>query len=145
MSDGPTGLTGPAGPTSDSTGPAAPVVITLADILSATEIVRQKEAADKSALESIGSVTFDSLRTKLIQWATSGFPNAFTLMEVFVSPPAVCSDGVTRDLANYIIHCSGKTLAEHVAALQAKLPDIVVSFANTGSSIAIVISKQQSS
>lgn len=160
MSDGPTGSTGPAGQTSDSTGsvgigqvpnitvstgPAAPVVITLADILSATEIVRQKEAADKSALESIGSVTFDSLRTKLIQWATSGFPNAFTLMEVFVSPPAVCSDGVTRDLANYIIHCSGKTLAEHVAALQAKLPDIVVSFANTGASIAIVISKQQSS
>ena len=134
----PTGTTGP-------NEPPAPVVITLSDILNATEIVRQKEATDKSALESIGLVTFDNLRTKLIQWAAAGFPNAFTLMEVSVVPPPVCSDGVTRDLASYIIFCSGKNLSDHVAELQTKLPDIDVSFANVGYAIAVVVSKKQSS
>lgn len=117
-------------------------VITLADILGATEIVRQKEAADKAALESIENVTFDSLRSKLIQWASAGFPNAFTILEVSIVPPSVCSDGITRTLSEYIIYCSGKTLEERVAVLQTKLPDIQVSFANTGSSIVIIVSKQ---
>lgn len=130
------GYTGPTGP------PPTPTVITLADILNASEVVRQKESADKAALESIENVTFDSLRTKLIQWASVGFPNAFTILEVPIVPPNVCSDGIARTLSDYIIYCSGKTLEERVAALQTKLPDIVVSFANTGNSIIIIVSKQ---
>ena len=35
----------------------------------------------------------------------------------------------------------GKTIQEHVATLQARLPDMVVSFAYTGVSIVIVVSK----
>ena len=117
-------------------------VITLADILNATELVQQKEVADKALLESIGNVTFESLRSKLIQWGVLGFPNAYTLMEVSVSPPQTCSDGVVRGLADYIVFCSGKTINEHVDVLQQKLPDMNVSFANMGGNIAIVVSKK---
>lgn len=119
-----------------------PVTIALADILNATEVLQQKEAADKSALESIGSVTFETLRTKLIQWGVAGFPNAYTIMTVPIQPPAVCSDGVTRSsLAEYVEFCSGKTIEQHVALLQEKLTDIAASFANVGGAIAVVISK----
>ena len=117
-------------------------VITLADILNATELVRQKEIADKSSLESIGNVTFDSLRSKLIQWGILGFPNAFTLMEISIIPPQTCSDGVVRGLADYIVFCSGKTINEHVDLLQQKLPDMIVSFANMSGNVAIVVSKK---
>jgi hypothetical protein len=122
--------------------PPVPVVITLADILSATELVHQKETADKALLESIGNVTFESLRTTLIQWASAGFPNAYQLMNISITPPSVCSDGVSRSLADYIVFCSGKTINEHVDVLQQKLPDMTVSFANMGGSIAIVVSKK---
>jgi hypothetical protein len=122
--------------------PPPPPVITLADIMNATELVQQKETADKSLLESIGNVSFESLRSKLIQWASTGFPNAYQLMSISISPPQVCSDGITRGLPDYIVFCSGKTINEHVDLLQQKLPDMTVSFANMGGSIAIVVSKK---
>lgn len=142
---GPTGenvVVEESGPTGDIAPPPPPVVITLADILNATEIVQQKEAADKSTLESIGNVSFESLRSTLIQWGRAGFPNAYTLMSISISPPQVCSDGVSRNLSDYIEFCSGKTIHQHIESLQAKLPDITVSFANMGGSIAIVVSKK---
>lgn len=118
-----------------------PPLITMNDILSSIEIIEQKEANDKTVLESIGNITFDTLKAKLIQWAKVGFPSAYEIYQVSVNPPSVCSDGVTRDLADYISFCSGKSIAEHVAMLQAKISDMTVSFANMGTYIAIVISK----
>lgn len=118
-----------------------PAPITLSDILNDIQVLQQKEVTDKAALDSIGNSTADSLRPKLIAWGLANFPNAYTLMEVTVSPPAQCSDGVTRNLADYITFCSGKTIQEHVALLQEKLTDMTVSFANLGYAIAIVVSR----
>lgn len=115
--------------------------ISLADILSAVEVLQQKEVADKALLDGIGNATFDSLRPTLITWASQGFPSAFTLMEVPVTPPSQCSDGTTRDLASYITFCSGKTIQEHVALLQAKLTGMTVSFTNLGYAIGIVVTR----
>jgi hypothetical protein len=141
-----TGPTGDVGQTGDveQTGPTGPPplpTITIADILNEQQLVLQKEANDKSALEAIGTMTCDSLRSTLIHWASIGFPNAYTLMQVSITPPAVCSDGASRGLADYITFCSGKTINEHVNILQQKLPDMAVSFANMGSHIAIVVSR----
>ena len=136
--DGPTGTgpteTGPIGTTSSPT-------ISLSDITSAVEVVQVKEAQDKTTLESIGNLSFEGLKSSLIQWAVAGYPNAYKIHEISVSPPSVCSDGVTRNLADYITFCSGKSIHEHVAVLQARTVDIDVSFAYTGSSIIIVVSK----
>lgn len=117
-----------------------PPPITLADILAATELIRAKEQVDKASLDAIGAQSFESLRATLIQWGVLGFPNAFPILSVAVTSPSVCSDGVTRNLADYIVFCSGKSIQEHVSELQTKLQDIVVSYANFGDHIAIVVS-----
>jgi hypothetical protein len=72
-----------------------------------------------------------------------GFPNAWTIMTLTVTPPTVCSDGTARSLEDYIAFCSGKTLTQHVAELQTKVvsTDIVFGFANLGGMIAIVVTK----
>jgi hypothetical protein len=121
--------------------PAPPPTITLQDILSATELLQNRETSDKVKLEAIGTITFETLRASLLQWATQGFPNAFVVHQIPIVAPPVCSDGQSRTLTDYIQFCSGKTIQEHVAVLQARLPDIVVSFAYTGSSILIVVSR----
>lgn len=121
--------------------PTPPPLITLADILAATEVVTQKETQDRSALESIGTISFDTLRTTLIQWAKAGFPNASPLYTIAITPPDACSDGVTRSLSEYVTFLTGKTMAELIAPLQARCPDFVVSFATTGPEILIVVSK----
>jgi hypothetical protein len=121
--------------------PTPPPQITLADILAATEVVSQKEAQDKSMLESIGTISFEALRVTLIQWAKAGFPNASPIYSVAITPPATCSDGVTRTLSEYVPFVTGKSMGELIAPLQARCPEFVVSFATTGPEILVVISK----
>jgi len=121
--------------------PTPPPQITLADILAASEVVSQKEAQDKSQLESIGTISFEALRMTLIQWAKNGFANATPIYSVAITPPETCSDGVKRSLSEYVPFVTGKTMAELIAPLQARCPEFVVSFATTGPEILIVISK----
>lgn len=118
-----------------------PPVITLDDILSSVEVVKQKENDDKASLESLASVPYDTLKSKLLTWATSGFPNVYELFKLTIVPPSICSDGVTRNLTEYIQFCSGKTMQEHVASIQQRVQDMVISFANMGSYIAVVVSR----
>ena len=120
-----------------------PPTISLQDILNAVEVSQTREAEDKVKLEAIGTISFETLRASLVQWAVRGFPNAYVVHEVSVASPSVCSDGVVRNLTDYVSFCSGKTITEHVAVLQERFTDIVVSFAYSGSAILIVVSKQQ--
>ncbi len=121
--------------------PPPPPTLTLAEIMAAQEVLLQKEAADKATLESIGTLSVDELKTKLIRWAVMGYPNNYAIHDIVIQPPPVCSDGLGRPLNEYIEFCSGKTIHQHVAALQQTLPDIVVSFSYTGTSIQIVVLK----
>jgi hypothetical protein len=103
----------------------------------------QKEAADKAALESIGAMTTEGLRMRLVVWGRLGFPNAYTILTFTITRPTVCSDGVERSLGDYIAFCSGKTLSEHIDVLQTKVtPDIQFGFADFGGgSISIVVTR----
>ena len=118
-----------------------PPIITLNDILSSVEVVTQKEQYDKAALETLATIPYDTLKSKLLTWATSGFPNVYEIYKLTITPPATCSDGVTRDLTSYIQFCSGKTIQEHVASIQTRVQDMTITFANMGSYIAVVVSK----
>ena len=126
---------------SGSEVPLPPPKITVADILASQEVLVQTEATHKALVDGISQMDITSLRNKLIVWGTLGFPNVYVIHDVALSPPPRCSDGVSRDLANYITFCSGKTLQEHIALLQELVADIDVSFSYTGTSIQIVVSK----
>jgi hypothetical protein len=121
--------------------PLPPAPITIDDLLNSVEIVKQKETEDKVLLEGIGTISHEQLKTKLLAWASAGFPNAYEVHRVTINPPAQCSDGVVRGLSDYIVYCSGKTMPEHVAVLQSKVTGMAISFANMGGYIAIVVSK----
>jgi hypothetical protein len=118
-----------------------PPPIRLEDILGEQQLLVSQESADKTMLESIGTISYDTLKPRLIQWAASGFPNAYTIYEIAIRSPPLCSDGVARSLQDYIEFVSGKSISDHVAPLQTRLPDFVVSFAYSGHSILIVVSK----
>jgi hypothetical protein len=119
--------------------PPPPDILTLSDLLNDQSVLVAKEQTDKTLLETIGAQTVSNLRPKFVEWVLKGRPSAFPLLSLDIQPPPCCSDGVTRDLADYITFCSGKSIAEHVALLQAKLPDITVSFANIQGKVAVVV------
>ena len=121
------------------TSPTEPDVLSLDDVLSAQEILLAKEASDKVLLDSIGGQSAQGLKPKLVEWVTKGKPVAYPIMSLSIQPPEKCSDGEVRNLPNYIRFCSGKSIEEHVAMLQAKLVGMNVSFANIGGNVTIVM------
>jgi len=122
-------------------GPPPPDVLTLADLLADQDLLLAKEAVDKNRLESIGSQSVQGLKPKLLEWLMKGKPDGFPILQLEIVPPAQCSDGVARSLPDYIEFCSGKTIQDHVGLLQAKLPDILVSFANIGGMVSVTVLK----
>lgn len=138
--------TGPTGPITmydltTATGPIEPSPITIDDLLTSYELLVKKESEDKVLLDSIGNMSHDELKNKLVSWASLGFPNAHEVHRISINLPSKCSDGVVRDLTSYIEFCSGKTIHQHVASVQQKLSGITVSFANMGGYTAIVVSR----
>jgi hypothetical protein len=125
--------------------PPPPVPIYLSDILSAVEVITQKEAHDRNALEAIRWISSESLRSSLVQWAIAGFPNAWVFSTIPMIPPSFCSDGVKRSLPDYVTFLMGQPMSELIVPLQARLPDVVISFATTGPDILLVVSKQSES
>lgn len=125
----------------ESQGPPPPDVLTMSDLLSDQSVVVAKEQADKTLLETIGTQSVSNLRPKLVEWVLKGRPDGFPILSLTICPPSVCSDGESRNLTDYIPFCSGKTIQEHVALLQAKLPDIQVSFANFGGAVCVTVLK----
>ena len=128
-------------PYGEPPGPPPPDVLTLADLLADHDLVLAKEAVDRNRLESIGGQSVQGLKPKLLEWLMKGQPDGFPILQLEIVPPVQCSDGVARSLPDYIEFCSGKTIQDHVGLLQAKLPDILVSFANIGGMVCVTVLK----
>ena len=118
--------------------PPPPDVLSLADLLNDHSVVETKEQADKALLETIGTSPVSNLRPKFVEWVLKGRPSGFPIITLDIQPPSRCSDGEVRNLSDYITFCSGKSIEEHVAMLQAKLTDIPLSFANIQGKVTVV-------
>lgn len=121
--------------------PPVPDILTMSDILGDHAILVAKEQADGDAIRSFGTASVLGLKPVFVEWASKGFPDNYPLLTVQVTPPPVCSDGVVRALPDYIEYCSGNPLSHQIGLLQAKLPDIRVSYANLGGSLAAILSR----
>jgi len=121
--------------------PTPPPPIYLSDILASTELLQAKEDEDRTLLEGIATISYDVLKPRLIQWAVAGFRNAYTIHEIPMVAPPLCSDGQVRSLSDYIEFVSGRTIGDHVSSLQTRLPEMTVSYAYDGTSILIVVSR----
>lgn len=121
--------------------PPPPDIVTFAELAIDSQVILAKESADKAILESIGLQSAQGLKPKLVEWFMKGCPNAYPILSVSVQPPEICSDGESRNITDYIAFCSGGTIQDHVAVLNAKLLDIYVSFSYDGTNISIVVSK----
>jgi hypothetical protein len=116
-----------------------PTTLTLEDLLNDQSLVLAKEQSDKSLLDTIGNQGIETLRPILLEWILKGRPPVFPILSLDIHPPTRCSDGEVRSLTDYIQFCSGKTINEHVNLLQAKLPDIRVTFANIHGKVTVII------
>ena len=160
---GPTEGTGPTGTTEgvfpimpvDPTGPIPysfpsattvtieePQIITLEELMHSHAVVLAKEETDRQSLTGLVNPLRDQYRPQLFQWAGLGFPPTFIVQSFEITPPNVCSDGVTRDAMAYLqFLLSPITFDTVLDNIRTLMPGILISFSFAGSTLRIHVSK----
>lgn len=139
---GPTGVesTGPTGPVFTEPGPP-PMLIDIAELLSSHAGIKQQEITDRSTLSVLLNPSRDSIRTSMFQWAELGFPPIYILQQLTVTPPAVCSDGVSRSLYDYVTYLLGQDMGAINASIQALCVGVLISYSFQGNTVRIHVSR----
>lgn len=155
-----TGPTGPAEPT-DATGPTGPVyqaiallpesetvppppvptIATLDELMASHAVLVAKETADRAALTPLTAPTPEAYRPQLFAWAAAGFPAIYVVQSFNLTPPNICSDGVTRDAVNYAWYLLGVEIGGILANIQSLLTGITVSYSFEGNALRIHVSR----
>lgn len=145
----PMGVTGfmATGPTGEYFIPYQPTsvfstyIMTIEDLMSSRDAIIHTETNDRSTLLDLSSPNENALRSSLFQWAGAGFPDIFPIASVSIIPPAVCSDGVTRVLFDYVPYLTGKSISEIMEVLQVKLHGMQLSYSLPNNGIMFHVSK----
>jgi hypothetical protein len=129
----PTAATGPIEP---------PQIASLDELMQSYAVVVAKETEDKRYLNGLTNPLREQYRPQLFQWAGLGFPPAFIVQSFEITPPNVCSDGVTRDPMAYLQFLLNPTNLDAVLDnIRALTPGILVSFSFATTMLRIHVSK----
>ena len=127
---------------SAATGPVEPPhIATLEELMASHTAVVAKENTDKEMLNILVSPTRDMFRPQLFQWATAGFPDLYVVQSFTIAPPAICADGVTREIGKYIEYCIEMNLGEVIDGLKALMVGIQPSWSVSGNTLRIHVTK----
>lgn len=124
------------------TGVAPPqFVVDIAELLASHEAAATQEAADRLILAPLLGETREILRPQMFAWAAAGFPAIYVVQQFTVSPLAVCSDGVTRNVYDYVVYLLGQEMGPTIAAVQAKCVGVQISYSFSGNTLRIHVSR----
>jgi hypothetical protein len=127
---------------SAATGSAPPpLVVDIAELIASHGAVLTQEAADRTTLSVLLNETRENLRPQMFTWAAAGFPAIYVVQQFTVSPPASCSDGVTRNVYDYVVYLLGKNMGEVIADIQALCVGVQISYSFQGNTLRIHVSK----
>lgn len=109
-------------------------VLSIEDLLQSHEFMLQKETKDKSNVSTFIQISTDSLKPKLYEWATHGFPDGFHIQTLELTPPSVCVDGKVRSLVPYFEYCAEMTVTEWLLLVGKKVSGMYFTYIHDGSS-----------
>jgi hypothetical protein len=111
------------------TEPTGPVYITTFDELVATHgAIVQRENTDKTSLLSVFQPSPEILKTRLIIWASLGFPPNWQVLSTYITPPQICCDGEIRDASRYSLYLLDTPIDSFLTNLNSQVPGVIFSF-----------------
>jgi len=125
--------------------PENPYIATLDELIASSEATIKKENDDKIAIRQISNPNPMSLKTKLLEWASLGFPAAYEIISITLIPPTICSDGQIRSKFEYLSYLLGMELGPQLRIIEQKLPGMALSYSTPDNRIRIHVSKVPSS
>lgn len=118
-----------------------PPPISLEELLALKEVIMKKEDSDRLICGQI-NIPYGALKDKLYDWACKGFPGAYEISRVFLEPPSKCSDGVTRNIYEYIFFLTGKQLDDFIQMIRDQVSGIqITSSIQANNNIVILVTK----
>jgi hypothetical protein len=132
-------------PTEPEPAPVPDYIATLDELLSSTEATAKKESDDRSVVRQISEPNAMALRTKLLEWASLGFPDAYEILSITLVPPRVCTDGQVRTKFDYLTYLLGMQLGDQLRIVEQKLPGMLLSYSTPGDRVCIHVTRAQSS
>ena len=121
--------------------PTVPTIATMEELMASHAVLVAKETADRAALTPLTAPTPEAYRPQLFAWAAAGFPAIYVVQSFSLTPPSMCSDGVTRDAVNYAWYLLGVEIGGILANIQSMLTGITVSYSFEGNALRIHVSK----
>ena len=109
-----------------------PQVISLDDLMNEQTVVLAKESTDRNAVAAFINPSAASLKPALYRWAAAGFPGAYIVDTLALTPPPVCSDGMSRSLAIYMEFLMGKSISAWLSSLEAMTSGMLFTFSHDG-------------
>jgi hypothetical protein len=127
---------------SAATGPVeVPTIATMEELMASYSAIVAKETADTQSLSSLVNPTREQFRPQLFQWASAGFPDLYIVQSFSITPPAICTDGVTREIGKYVEYCIEKNLGEVIDGMKTLMTGIQPSWSMSGNTLRIHVSK----
>lgn len=119
-----------------------PPLFSINDLINDSELVQQKEKDDEVRIEEFINPPLDIIKPTLLQWAKAGFPDLYSIRNISLQPPTLCSDGIYRSLLLYYEYVYKKTLGDSLAPLQSKVQGMNFIFSHDGATtITLHVSK----
>ena len=119
----------------------ADVIATMEELMSSHAVVVTQEESDRTSLSALTNPTSAQYRPQLFTWAAAGFPGIYVVQSFTLTPPSICSDGVTRDIVAYVPYLTGQDIGVMIAGIQALMTGITVSFSFQGNTLRIHVSR----
>lgn len=119
----------------------ADVIATMEELMSSHAVVVTQEESDRTSLSALTNPTSAQYRPQLFTWAAAGFPGIYVVQSFTLTPPIICSDGVTRDIVAYVPYLTGQDIGVMIAGIQALMTGITVSFSFQGNTLRIHVSR----
>ena len=125
----------------DLSGDTVTYLLTLDQLMTTQNSARQQETTDRTDLQALVTPNMNQLNPLFIQWAASGFPDNYTLLSFNIVSPSPCSDGVTRNMYDYISFLIGMDMSAAIVRFDGFFQGMTIAYNMTGSTLTIVVSK----
>ena len=119
----------------------SPYILTFDQLMTSSAAILQKETADRAALGPFLHPNAQALNPAFIRRVNAGFPAIFVVLSITLSPPAVCSDSIRRNLYEYISYLIGKDLGAQTAIFNEQFDGMDISYSISANTLNLHVSK----
>jgi len=103
-------------------------IITFDELATTQGAIAQKEATDKQSLLDIFEPNPTILKSRLITWASVGFPSNWIVFTRKTDPPGICSDGQVRAYYEYVLYLLGQPIESFLERINSQVLGVAFDF-----------------